>query len=82
LGKDDFITISMIQLERNSLGNKSIYLDTKLLIDKLLLERISLRGIVRSTGVSLAWLQNYVNNKFSRISQQINVSEKSKGKLI
>lgn len=62
-------------------SNKSIYLDTKLLIDKLLLERISLRGIVRSTGVSLAWLQNYVNNKFSRIPQQVNVSEKSKGKL-
>jgi IS1 family transposase/transposase-like protein len=62
-------------------NNKSISADTKLLIDKLLLERIPLRGIVRTTGVSLAWLQNYVNNKFSQIPQQVNVSEKSKGKL-
>jgi insertion element IS1 protein InsB len=62
-------------------NNKSISSNTKLLIDKLLLERISLRGIVRVTGISLAWLQNYVNNKLSHIPQQVNVSEKSKGKL-
>jgi transposase-like protein len=35
-------------------NNKTISSDTKSLIDKLLLERISLRGIVRSTGVSFA----------------------------
>jgi len=62
-------------------NNKSIPLSTKQLIDKLLLERISLRGIARVTGVSWAWLQNYVNNKFSQIPQQVNVSAKSKGKL-
>lgn len=62
-------------------NNKKISSDTKSLIDKLLLERISLRGIVRTTGVSFAWLQNYVNLKYSRIPQQINVSKKSKGKL-
>ncbi|MEB3121614.1 MAG: IS1 family transposase, partial [Snowella sp.] len=32
--------------------------ETKKLIDKLLLERISLRGIQRVTGVSWSWLQN------------------------
>ena len=44
--------------------NKTISSETKALIDKLLLERISMRGIVRVTGVSLSELQNYVNDKF------------------
>ena len=43
--------------------NKTVSDETKQLIDKLLLERISLRGIARVTGVSWSWLQNYVNNK-------------------
>ena len=63
-------------------NNQSVSLDIKLLIDKLLLERISLRGIARVTGVSFSWLQDYVNTKFSRIPRQINVSDKPKGKLI
>jgi len=33
---------------------------TKELIDRLLLEKISLTGIVRATGVSSRWLQYYV----------------------
>jgi transposase-like protein len=45
--------------------NHTISSETKQLIDKLLLERISLRGIARVTGVSWSWLQNYVNNKLS-----------------
>jgi transposase-like protein len=44
---------------------QSVFLETKQLIDKLLLERISLRGIARVTGVSWSWLQNYVNKKLS-----------------
>jgi IS1 family transposase/transposase-like protein len=63
-------------------ANNSISSDTKSLIDKLLLERISLRGIARATGVSFGWLQNYVNNKLGRIPRQVNVSKKGKGKLI
>jgi len=35
---------------------QSVSLETKQLIDKLLLERISLRGIARVTGVSWSWL--------------------------
>ena len=62
--------------------NQSISLDIKLLIDKLLLERNSLRGIARVTGVSFSWLQEYVNTKFRLISKQVKVSEKPKGKLI
>lgn len=56
--------------------------ENKELIDKLLLERISLRGIAIATGVSWSWLQNYVNNKFSEVSRQVSVSGKSKGKLV
>jgi len=55
---------------------------TKLLIDKLLLERISLRGIARVTNVSWDWLQNYVNDKFAHTPRQIKVSDKPKGHLI
>jgi insertion element IS1 protein InsB len=38
--------------------------ETKTLIDKLLLERVSLASIVRVTGVSAKWLQDYVNAKY------------------
>ena len=44
--------------------NKTVSDETKQLIDKLLLERISLRVIARVTGVSWSWLQNYVNSKY------------------
>jgi len=62
--------------------NKTVSDETKQLIDKLLLERISLRGIARVTGVSWSWLQNYVNNKLAAVPRQIKVSDKSKGKLV
>jgi hypothetical protein len=62
--------------------NKTISPDTKQLIDQLLLERISLRGIARVIGVSCSWLQNYVNNKLASISCQIRVSAKPKGELV
>lgn len=44
--------------------NKPISDETKALIEKLMLERVSLRALVRITGVSLQWLQSYVNGKF------------------
>jgi len=56
--------------------------ETKQLINRLLLERISLRGIARVIGVSWSWLQDYVNQKMSCVPRQIRVSDKSKGKLI
>jgi len=55
--------------------------ETKQLIDKLLLERIFLRGIARVTKVSWSWLQNYVNRKLACIPRRIKVSGKSKGRL-
>ncbi len=62
--------------------NKTVSDETKQLIDKLLLERISLRGIARATGVSWSWLQNYVNNKLASVPRQVKVSDKPKGKLV
>jgi len=56
--------------------------ETKQLINKLLLERISLRGIARVTQVSWSWLQDYVNQKLAHTPRQIKVSGKLRGKLI
>jgi IS1 family transposase len=52
------------------------------LIDKLLLEKISLAGICRTTGVSERWLQYYVNKKLGAVNRQVEVKSKKKGKLI
>ncbi|GEM45629.1 hypothetical protein DC3_12640 [Deinococcus cellulosilyticus NBRC 106333 = KACC 11606] len=40
------------------------------LIDKLLLERISLRGIVRVTGVSHRWFFDYLKKKYAEVPQK------------
>ena len=49
--------------------------ETKALIDKLLLERISLAGIARVVGVSESWLQRYVNNKLESTPQKIELPD-------
>ena len=50
---------------------------TRELVDKLLLERLSLAGIARVTGVSPRWLQDYVNGKFKTAQlQPLTVSSK------
>jgi insertion element IS1 protein InsB len=54
---------------------------TKDLIDRLLLEKISLAGIARSTGVSQKWLQDYVNNKYASIERTVKVKPKKKVRL-
>lgn len=51
------------------------------LVDKLLLERISLAGIVRVTGISDSRLQNYVNQKLSEVEQEAKVMPKKRGKI-
>ena len=53
--------------------------ETKQTIDKLLLERISLAGIVRVTGVSLRWLQYYVNAKYAATPRSVTVTEQKRG---
>jgi len=54
---------------------------TKELIDRLLLEKMSLAGIVRATGVSSRWLQYYVNKKLGAVKREVEVKSKKKGKL-
>lgn len=39
--------------------------EKKALIDKLLLERLSMAGICRAVEISERWLQTYVNKKIS-----------------
>jgi transposase-like protein len=55
--------------------------EMKILIDKLLLERLALRAIVRITGVSLGWLQKYINDKYKNIPHKVDVMPKSKGRF-
>jgi hypothetical protein len=52
---------------------------TRQLIDRLLLEKISLAGIVRATGVSEGWLQSYVNQKLGAVKREVQVTSKKKG---
>ena len=61
--------------------NKIISSEIKILIDKLLCEKIPLAGICRVTGISEPWLQNYVNKKYESVPKQVNVSNKKKGRL-
>ena len=58
--------------------NKIIDQATKTLIDKLLLERISLAGIARVVGVSEPWLQSYVNAKYRNVPLQVKVQAKKR----
>jgi IS1 family transposase len=54
---------------------------TKALIDRLLLERISLAGIARAVSVSERWLQTYVNEKYAGQPRQVQVRSKPKARL-
>ena len=60
---------------------KRIGVDTKRLIDKLLLEKIPLAGIARVVDVSEVWLQGYVNAKYAQVERQVTVSAQQKGRL-
>ena len=61
--------------------NKVISSQTKDLIERLLLEKISLAGIARTTDVSKKWLQDYVNNKYASIERLVKVKPKKKVRL-
>jgi insertion element IS1 protein InsB len=52
--------------------------ETKALIDKLLVEKLSLAGIARVTGVSEPWLQAYVNAKYASIARTVEVTPKKR----
>lgn len=52
---------------------------TRELIDRLLLERISLAGIARAAQVSETWLQQYVNEKYALVRREVEVTPKKRG---
>jgi hypothetical protein len=52
---------------------KKISEEKKAIIDKLLLEKISLRSIARSVGVSTVWLQKYVKEKYQEQPEDIHI---------
>jgi IS1 family transposase len=60
---------------------KEINQTTRELIDRLLLERISLAGIARAAQVCEQWLQIYVNEKYAKVPRQVQVAAKKKGRL-
>lgn len=59
--------------------NKIIDSETRELIDRLLLERISMAGIARAVKVSEQWLQDYVNAKSAQTRTQAEVQPKKRG---
>jgi insertion element IS1 protein InsB len=60
-------------------SNHRISEATKALINKLLLERLSLAAIVRVTGVSARWLQYYVNAKYAHVPRSVTSTEQKRG---
>jgi len=51
------------------------------IIDRLLLERLSLGGIARAVEVSESGLQNYVNQKYNDIPREVTVTKKPRRRL-
>ncbi|PSO77419.1 MAG: IS1 family transposase, partial [Cyanobacteria bacterium QH_8_48_120] len=61
-------------------SKKTVFPETKKLIDKFLLEKISLAGIARVTDVSEKCLQDYVNAQYAESSRQPQFNSKKKEK--
>ena len=54
---------------------------TQEIVSRMLLEKVLLAGIPRVAEVSELWLQNYVNDKYATMSQQLEVQPKHSGSL-
>jgi len=59
-------------------ANPPVSKEKKELINRLLLEKISLAGIARAVCVSETWLQGYVNSHYRKIKRQVDVISKKK----
>lgn len=59
-------------------GRSRIPSETIALVDRLLLEKISLAGIARAAGVSPRWLQSYVNKTYAAVSRTVTVHPKKR----
>jgi hypothetical protein len=51
--------------------HKVIEQQTRELIDRWLLERISLAGIARAIPISQQWFQPYVNEKYAEVPRSV-----------
>ena len=60
------------------------YIDehTRTLIDRMLLERISLRGITRVVEVSLRWLMTYITAKYEQTPEPLNAEHSPGGAVL
>ena len=58
--------------------NRLVTEESKKLIDRLLLERLSIAAIGRVSGISQTWIQNYAEGKYRTVPQQVTVSSKKK----
>ncbi len=56
---------------------KKISEENKTIIDKFLLDKISLRWIARSVGVSTVWLQKYVKEKYQEQPEDLHIQKKA-----
>lgn len=55
--------------------------ETKGIIDRLLLEKLPLAGIARALQISELWVQQYVNQKYKQVEQEVQVRPKPKRRL-
>lgn len=78
-GKQRFLCYECGQQFIEQPHKKVIDSATRELIDRLLLERISLAGIARAVKVSEQWLQTYVNEKYAQVPRQVQLSAKKRG---
>lgn len=60
---------------------RMISAETKGIIDRLLLEKLPLAGIARALQISELWVQQYVNQKYQQVSQEVQVRPKPKRRL-
>lgn len=60
------------------------YIDqhTRTLIDRMLLERISLRGIARVVEVSLTWLMNYIKARYEQTPEPLKAKHRTGGGVL
>ena len=80
-GKQNYLCRSCTRQFVENPKKKPISEEKKELIDRLLLERIPLAGIVRTTGVSASWLQSYVHEKYEQVPREVDIEPKKKARL-
>ena len=62
--------------------NKIISYETKELVEKLLLERISIAGIARVLNISEKWLQTYINDRYDNNEKKLKSRKNQRASLL